>query len=80
MLSEKENSFLHECTTLLVGAIEDNNIQIYLVGVEVAQTFLNVTLQTEAILDVLPAMLKSVILHTTDTNTRVRKRSIELIN
>jgi hypothetical protein len=71
---------LHECTTLLVGAIEDNNIQIYLVGVEVAQTFLNVTLQTEAILDVLPAMLKSIILHTTDTNTRVRKRSIELIN
>lgn len=25
-------------------------------------------------------MLRSVILHTTDTNTRVRKRSIELVN
>ena len=31
-------------------------------------------------LDALPQLLQSVVLRTTDTNTRVRKRSVDLIN
>ena len=31
-------------------------------------------------MDSLPSMVKSIVLHTTDTNTRVRKKSVDLIN
>jgi hypothetical protein len=65
---------------MLITTLEDNNIQMYLVAIDVASVFLEKTLQSEAILDSLPALLKAVVVRTTDTNTRVRKRSIELVN
>lgn len=42
--------------------------------------FLARTLEFEIVMDSLPSMVKSIILHTTDTNTRVRKKSVDLIN
>lgn len=71
---------MQQCAHLLVNALEDNNIQLYLVAIEVAQQFFEKTIQSDAILDSLPSVLRAVIMHSTDTNTRVRKRSIELIN
>ena len=31
-------------------------------------------------MDSLPSMVKAIVLHTTDTNTRIRKKSVDLIN
>jgi hypothetical protein len=76
----QENDFIVLCLQILVSALEDNNIQIYLVAIEVASVFLEKTIQLESILDSLPGLLKAVVVRTTDTNTRVRKRSTELVN
>lgn len=35
---------------------------------------------SEALLDALPGLIQTIALRTTDTNTRVRKRSVELLN
>lgn len=48
-------------------------------AIEVAQIFLEKTISSDAILDALPSILRAAIVHSTDTNTRVRKRSIELV-
>ena len=77
----KENEeFVTTCTTLLKQSIEENNMQIYIVAVQVASVFLARTLEFEIVMDSLPSMVKSIVLHTTDTNTRVRKKSVDLIN
>ena len=38
------------------------------------------TLEFEIVMDSLPSIVKAITLHTTDTNTRVRKKSVDLIN
>ena len=65
---------------ILRSCLEENNIQIYLVGVQTASIFLQKALNNEIVLDALPTLLRAVILRTTDTNTRVRKKSIDLVN
>ena len=55
-------------------------MQIYIVAVQVASIFLAKTLEYEVVMDTLPSLIKSIVLHTTDTNTRVRKKSVDLIN
>jgi len=55
-------------------------MQIYIVAVQVASVFLAKALDFEIVKDSLPSIVKSIVLHTTDTNTRVRKKSVDLIN
>ena len=47
---------------------------------QTASVFLHKTLHFEAVMEALPSLLKQIILRTTDTNTRVRKKSIDLVN
>lgn len=76
----KENSdFIIECFNILKQCLEENNIQIYLSAVQVASVFLAKTLFFEEIHESLSSMVKPVVFRTTDTNTRVRKKSIDLI-
>ena len=77
----KDNQdYLSTCSQILKNCLEENNIQIYLVGVQTASVFLPKTLSYESVLESLPSLLKAVILRSTDTNTRVRKKSIDLVN
>ena len=77
----KENlDFLQTCTIILKNCLEENNIQIYLVGVQTASIFLQKTLNYENVMEALPTLLRAIIMRTTDTNTRVRKKSIDLVN
>ena len=55
-------------------------MQIYIVAVQVASLFLAKTLDHEVVIDTLPSLIKAIVLHTTDTNTRARKKSVDLIN
>ena len=72
--------FLQTCTIILKSCLEENNIQIYLVGVQTASVFLQKSLNYESVVEALPTLLRAIILRTTDTNTRVRKKSIDLVN
>jgi hypothetical protein len=65
---------------LLKQSLEENNIQIYLIAVESASIFLTKAIEFEVVVDSISGIVKAVVLRTTDTNTRVRKRSVELIN
>ena len=47
---------------------------------ESASIFLQKTIESEVVVDSISGIVKAVVLRTTDTNTRVRKRSVELIN
>ena len=77
----KENEeFVTTCIMLLKQSIEENNMQVYIVAIQVASVFLARTLEFEIVMDSLPSIIKAVTLHTTDTNTRVRKKSVDLIN
>ena len=54
---------------------------LYLLAVEaLSNGFLSRTLESEQVHNSLKSLLTPVIMHTTDTNTRVRKRSVELVN
>ena len=55
-------------------------MQIYLIAVDVASVFIKKVANTEAVLDALPSLLQALVLRTTDTNTRIRKRSVDVIN
>ena len=65
---------------ILKSCLEENNIQIYLIGVQTASVFLQKTLTNENVMEALPTLLRAIVLRTTDTNTRVRKKSIDLVN
>ena len=65
---------------LLKQSSEENNIQIYLIAMESASLFLQKTIESEVVVDSISGIVKAVELKTNDTNTRVRKRSVELIN
>ena len=51
-----------------------------MIAIEVLSLVIQKVPCSEALLDSLPILLKIVLLRTTDTNTRVRKRSVEVIN
>lgn len=53
---------------------------LYLQAVEVASLFFKHALDTDVVHGSLQSLVTSVLLRTTDTNTRVRKRSVDLIN
>jgi hypothetical protein len=73
-------AFVTECTILLRDSLETNNMQVYTAAVQVAGIFLDKTIQFECVKDALKSFVKAIVLHTTDTNTRVRKKSVDLIN
>jgi hypothetical protein len=60
--------------------LEENNIQIYLLAVQAAAVFFSKGLWYDTVLDALQSLLKAIILRTADTNTRVRKKSVDIIN
>ena len=61
-------------------SLEENNIQIYLLAVQATAVFFTKALWYDTVLDALPTLLKAVIMRTADSNTRVRKKSVDLIN
>lgn len=77
---EHEEEFLGQCTILLQSSLDDNNMQIYLTAVEVAAIFIKKVANTEAVLDALPSLIQALVLRATDTNTRIRKRSVDVVN
>ena len=68
------------CTQILKNCLEENNIQIYLIGVQTASIFLKKAMSFENVMESLPSLIRAIALRTTDTNTRVRKKSIDLVN
>lgn len=76
---DDEEEFLQQCSIILQASLDENNIQIYLIAVEVVLSFLLKVTGSEAVLDSFTSLVQSVVLRTTDTNTRVRKRSVEVI-
>jgi hypothetical protein len=53
---------------------------LYLLAVEVSILFFTKTLDTDSVYGSIQNLITPVILRTTDTNTRIRKRSVDLIN
>ena len=53
---------------------------IYLQGVEVASKFFDKALNQDTVYQSLYSLLQTLVLRTTDTNTRVRKQTVDLIN
>jgi len=47
---------------------------------EVANLLFTKSLFNEVMLGTIPSLIKPIILRTTDTNTKIRKRSVEIIN
>ena len=78
ILQEKVD-FVTKSLQIIKQCLDENNIQIYLVANQVATVFLGKVLNMEVVMESLPGLLKSIILRTTDTNTRVRKKSIDLV-
>ena len=66
-------------TVLLKSALEENNLNLYIQAVEVASALFNKALFNDIVLGSLHSLIKPVVLRTTDTNTRLRKKSVELI-
>lgn len=72
--------FLSNSTVLLKSALEDNNMNMYLQALDVAALLFTKALYTDIVIGTLPSLVKPIILRTTDTNTRIKKRSVEVIN
>lgn len=53
---------------------------IYLLTVQVGAVFFDRALDSDVVNGSLSSLVLPIILRTTDTNTRVRKKSVELIN
>ena len=53
---------------------------IYLLTVQVVSVFFGRALESDVVSGSLSSLVLPIILRTTDTNTRVRKKSVELIN
>ena len=64
---------------LIKAGLIENNMTIYLLTLEVAGVFFAQALASEVVLGSLPGLLLPVVLRTTDTNTRVRKKSVDLV-
>ena len=74
-----EDDFIQHCLILLKSCLEDNNMTLYLQAVQVASLFFAKALGSETVLGSLQGLVQPVVLRTTDTNTRVRKKSVDLI-
>ena len=74
-----EDLFLQDCMVLIKSGLVENNMTIYLLAVEVAGVFFALALASEVVLGSLPGLLLPLVLRTTDTNTRIRKKSVDLI-
>lgn len=74
-----EDFFLQDCMLLIKTGLVENNMTIYLLTVEVAGVFFAKSLDSEVVLGSLPGLISPIVLRTTDTNTRIRKKSVELI-
>eukprot|EP00347_Sterkiella_histriomuscorum_P001332 403372439 len=74
-----QEEFLTNCTVLLKSCFEENNISLYLSAIEVSQVFFAKAIFTEVVIGSLQSLIKPLVLKTTDTNTRVRKKSVDLI-
>lgn len=55
-------------------------MNLYLHALDVTAIFFAKCLFTEFVLGSLGALIKPIVLRTNDTNTRMRKRSVEVIN
>ena len=75
-----DDNFLQSCLILLKTCLEENNMTLYLLAVEAASLFFKKALDTDVVRGSLQSLLTSILLRTTDTNTRLRKRSVDLIN
>jgi len=75
-----EEQFLQDCVILLKNGLEENNMTIYLLTVQVSSVFFEKALASDVVHGSLSSLVLPIILRTTDTNTRVRKKSVELIN
>ena len=78
-LLHQKPDFIAQCLAILKQCLDENNIQIYLVAIQVTSIFLTKVLYVELVMESLPGLIKSVVLRTTDTNTRVRKKSIDVV-
>jgi len=71
--------FLTNTSVLLKNCLEENNLNLYMQAIDVASVFFSRALHTEAVLGSLQSLIKPIVLRTTDTNTRLRKKSVEVI-
>jgi hypothetical protein len=69
-----------DCTILLKDSLETNNMQVYMAALQVASVFLDKALHVDSVKEAMESFIKAIVLHTTDTNTRVRKKSVDIIN
>ena len=60
-------------------SLDDNNKQIYLLAVECAAVFFKKFPQSQAVLDHFEKMIKSIATRVSDTNTRIKQRSHDVI-
>jgi len=75
-----DEDFLNNATLLISTSLEENNISIYLMAVDVARVLFQKALFSESVLGSLSSLVKAIVLRTTDSNTRVRKHSVDIIN
>lgn len=75
------SNFANTWVELLTACLEENNISIYLVAVEVANMFFNRCLlrNYDVLINSIDSLVQPLSLHSNDTNTRVRKKSSEVI-
>lgn len=70
---------LNTIVPLLKGCLDANNMTIYLVAIDATHYFFMKVLTNPIVMANLESLLEPIILRTTDTNTRVRKKSVDLI-
>lgn len=54
---DNQEEFLTQCTMLLQTSLDENNIQIYLIAVEVVLSLILKVPSSESVLDALPSLL-----------------------
>ena len=74
-----DDDFIQTCLILLKLSLADNNMTLYLTAVQTASLFFEKALDSETVRGSLQSLLEPIILRTNDTNTRVRKKSVDLI-
>ena len=76
-----DQNFSETWVELLSSCLEENNISIYLVAIDVVSFFFNRWLMRnyDVLISNIDALIQPICLRTNDTNTRVRKKSIEVI-
>jgi len=75
-----EESFLSNSLVLLKNCLEENNMTIYLLAIQVAEKFFHKALVADVVRASLEGLVNPMALRTTETNTRIRKKSVEVLN